>query len=150
MPSSSPCVSSIRSAQLSDARVISSLLGELGYPADHEQVRERLNRLLARDDGAVLVAEIAGAPAGVAAYQIIDLLERAAPQCRITTLVTHSDHRRRGVARALLEAIESAAVRRGCFRLEVTTQPQREHALRFYMAVGFHERPHRLVRALEH
>jgi ribosomal protein S18 acetylase RimI-like enzyme len=138
----------VRAADTGDAKAIAPLLGELGYPADPEEVRRRLDRLLTRPNGGVLVAEVAGEVVGVASYQVIDLLERAKPHCRITALVTASEHRRRGAATALLRAIESAARAAGCFRLEVTTRPERTEALRFYTAHDFHERPRRLVKAL--
>jgi GNAT superfamily N-acetyltransferase len=138
----------VRPAKLGDAGEIAPLLGELGYDAPAPQVRERLGRLLGRPGAGVLVAEAAGETVAVASYQIVDLLERARPQCRITTLVTRAGYRRLGAATALIRAIESTARRRGCFRLEVTTRSHRADALEFYAAVGFHERPHRLVKPL--
>jgi GNAT superfamily N-acetyltransferase len=104
--------------------------------------------LLARADPGVLVAEIAGETVAVAGYEVIDPLERDRPRCRITALLTAAAHRRRGAARALVGAIELAARDRGCFRLEVTTRPQRADALSLYAAMGFRERPRRLVKAL--
>lgn len=139
---------SVRSAGPADADAIAPLLAMLGYPTPPEAVRSRLGRLASGQPGCVLVAETGGILAGVASYQIIDLLERASPQCRVTALVAHSDHRRRGVAAALLEAIETAARAHGCFRLEVTTRPERAEALSFYTASGFCERPRRLVKVL--
>ncbi len=52
------------------------------------------------------------------------------------------------LAHDLIDAIESLARARSCFRLEVTTQPQRTDALGFYVALGFQERPRRLVKPL--
>jgi GNAT superfamily N-acetyltransferase len=124
------------------------MLGELDYPSEPERVRERLERLGRREHGGVLVAEIDGAPAAVIAYQLVDVLERDAPQCRVTTLVTASTARRRGAARVLVEAVERRARELGCFRLEVTTRPDRDDASAFYAALGFHERPRRLVKPL--
>jgi len=138
----------IRPARLGDAEAIAPLLGELGYPTDVGEARRRLRRLLPRGDGGVLVAELNGEAAAVAAYQLVDLLERSRPQCRITTLVVGARHRRRGAGRALLAAVESIAQERGCFRLEVTTQPPRTPARGLYGAVGFEERPLRLVKML--
>jgi GNAT superfamily N-acetyltransferase len=148
VPATSLRDAGVRAADAGDAKAIAPLLGELGYAADPAEVRQRLDRLLARPDGGVLVAEIAGEVVGVASYQVIDLLERARPYCRVTALVTAAEHRRRGVAKALIGAIESAALAAGCFRLEVTTGPERAEALRFYTALDFHERPRRLVKLL--
>jgi GNAT superfamily N-acetyltransferase len=139
---------SIRAAVAADASDITTLLAELGYPDEVSNVRERLDRLSTRQDTGVLVAVIDESVAGVAAYQLMDLLERSEPQCRITALVIRADERRRGLARTLIVAIESLATERGCFRLEVTTRPQRPAATDFYEALGFHERPRRLIKPL--
>ena len=156
--------STIRVAKPSDAEAIAPLLGQLGYPADTEEVRERLGRLLGRPDAGVLVAERPADPVperpadpvaerpndivAVASYQISDLLERSRQQCRITALVVRDDRRRLGAAGALVRAIESVARERGCFRLEVTTSSHRPEAMAFYTAAGFAERPRRLVKPL--
>jgi GNAT superfamily N-acetyltransferase len=124
------------------------LLAELGYPDDVANVRRRLERLNAREDAGVLVALTGGQVVAVAAYQLMELLERARPQCRITTLVVRRDQRRRGLASALLGKIESIASESGCFRLEVTTQPHRRDAADLYLTLGFRERPRRLVKPL--
>ena len=125
-----------------------SCLPNLATPDAVSNVRERLHKLGTREGAGVLVAVIDGAVAGVAAYQLIDLLERREPQCRITSLVVRAGARRRGLARTLITAIESVATDRGCFRLEVTTQPQRPAATDFYLTLGFRERPRRLVKPL--
>jgi GNAT superfamily N-acetyltransferase len=138
----------IRVAGQRDVAAIAPLLGQLGYPASALELGERLERLTDHPDAEVLVAELDGELVGVAAYQLIDLLERPDPQCRITALVVDDRYRRRGVAFALLHTIEESALDRGCFRLEVTTRTERADALAFYRAAGFAERPHRLVKPL--
>jgi N-acetylglutamate synthase-like GNAT family acetyltransferase len=139
---------SIRRARLSDAHAITELLAQLGYPDEIANVSARLERLDARTDTGVLVAEINGQVTAVAAYQLMDLLERRDPQCRITTLVVRADARRRGLARGLIKRMEAVATGHGCFRLEVTTQAHREDAVGLYLALGFEERPRRLVKRL--
>jgi N-acetylglutamate synthase-like GNAT family acetyltransferase len=138
----------IRRARLSDAHAITELLAQLGYPDEIANVSARLERLDARQDTGVLVVEINGQVTAVAAYQLMDLLERPEPQCRITTLVVRADARRRGLARGLIEQMEAVATGHGCFRLEVTTQAHREDAVGLYLALGFEERPRRLVKRL--
>lgn len=139
----------IRLASQRDTQAIAPLLGQLGYPASALELGERLERLTDHPDAEVLVAELDGEVVGVAAYQLIDLLERSDPQCRITALVVDDRYRRRGVAYALLHTIEESARDLGCFRLEVTTRHERADALAFYRAAGFDERPHRLTKPLE-
>jgi GNAT superfamily N-acetyltransferase len=138
----------VRSASAEDAAAIAPLLAELGYPSEPQALRTRLARIASGNRTGVLLAETEGAPAALIAYQLIEHLERPAPTCRITTLVTAPEHRRRGAAGALLAAVEEIARERGCERLEVTTRPQREDALAFYLDAGFAERPRRLVRSL--
>jgi len=126
----------------------SGLLAELGYPDDLSNIRARLKRHNRRDDAGVLVAETGGRVAALPGYQLMDLLERRQPQCRITTRVVHAEERRRGLASALMARIESIARESGCFRLEVTTQPHRQDAANLYLALGFDGRPRRLVKPL--
>jgi GNAT superfamily N-acetyltransferase len=140
----------IRPAGQRDTEAIAPLLGQLGYPASALELGERLERLTEHPDAEVLVAELDGEVVGVAAYLLIDLLERPDPQCRITALVVDDRYRRRGVAYALLHAIEESARDVGCFRLEVTTRPDRAEALAFYRAAGFDERPRRLTKPIGH
>ena len=139
----------IRVAGQRDVDAIAPLVGQLGYPASALELGERLERLTDHPDAEVLVAELGGGVVGVAAYQLIDLLERPDPQCRITALVVDDRYRRRGVAYALLHTIEESASDLGCFRLEVTTRAERADALAFYRAAGFEERPHRLIKLLD-
>jgi ribosomal protein S18 acetylase RimI-like enzyme len=138
----------VRAAQSGDATAVATLLGELDYPTEPRAVEERLAALDAEGDAGVLVAVDEYDIAGVIAYDLFRPLERDGRQCRITTLVVDRAHRRRGVAAGLLTAVEAVARERGCFRLEVTTRPERAEALAFYEAYGFEERPRRLVKPL--
>ncbi len=139
----------IRIAGQRDTGAIAPLLGQLGYPTSAEELGERLERLTDRRDGEVLVAELDGDVVGLAAYVLIDVLERPDPQCRVTALVVDDRFRRRGVAYALLHTIEETARDFGCFRLEVTSRAERAEALAFYRAAGFEERPRRLIKPLD-
>jgi GNAT superfamily N-acetyltransferase len=138
----------VRAARSGDAAALAALLGELDYPTDPGAVERRLAALEVEGDGAALVAVDGDGVAGVVAYDLFRPLERDRRQCRITTLVVDPGHRRRGAAAGLLAAVEAVARERGCFRLEVTTRPERVEALAFYEANGFEERPRRLVKPL--
>jgi GrpB-like predicted nucleotidyltransferase (UPF0157 family)/ribosomal protein S18 acetylase RimI-like enzyme len=141
--------SPIRPARDADAPAVAVLIGDLGYPTEADDAAAQLGRLLHRDDAGVLVyQEDDGGPVGLIAYQVFDLVYRARPQCRITALSVRADRRRRGIARALVEAVEAIAVPRGCDRVELTTRPDRVDALSFYEASGFEHRPHRLAKRL--
>ncbi|MGZ6639184.1 MAG: GNAT family N-acetyltransferase [Solirubrobacteraceae bacterium] len=124
------------------------MLAELGYPDEVPKVRARLKRLSVRDDAGVFVAELDGKVAACRLPADPLAAAKAASMPQITTLVVHRDERRRGLAGALVGRIESLAIASGCFRLEVTTQPHRRDAPELYLALGFHERPRRLVKPL--
>jgi GNAT superfamily N-acetyltransferase len=100
-------------------------------------VTEWLKRLGA----GVYVAEMDGAVVGFAAVQVVPLLERERPLCRLTALVVDEEARRPGLGRALLERVEDEARRLGCERLGVTSSVQREDTRAFYERLGFEERP---------
>jgi aminoglycoside 6'-N-acetyltransferase I len=123
----------VRPAAPGDAAGIAALLGQLGYPAAPEPVRARLGRL----DAEALVADDGGAIVGVAAVQVMHVLERDAPVARLTALVVREDARRRGVARALLDAVEARARAAGCEQLHVTSAERRTDAHEAYRALGF-------------
>jgi GrpB-like predicted nucleotidyltransferase (UPF0157 family)/predicted N-acetyltransferase YhbS len=137
----------IRRARASDAAAVAPLLGDLGCPTNADDAATQLGRLLDRDDAGVLVYDDDG-PVGLIAYHVFDLIYRSRPQCRITALAVRAERRRRGIARALLRAVEAIAIDRGCVRVELTTRPGRDEAVGFYEAFGFETRPLRLVKRL--
>jgi ribosomal protein S18 acetylase RimI-like enzyme len=141
-------VARVREATAGDASSVAALLGELGYPAEPESARGRLERLLADPESAVWLAVRGGVAVGLVAMHVVPVLERDGATCRITALVVSAAARRGGVARALVERVEAEAVERGCDRLEVTSSGQRDAAHAFYRGFGFTERPERFVKGL--
>ena len=135
----------VRDARPSDCEVAAGLLTELGYPVSPERLGRRLQVLSGERSTRVFVAESDGAVCGLAAMQVMHLLERDDPVCRLTALVVAPETRRRGVGSALLARIDREARSRACVRMEVTTAEEREDAADFYVRVGFEERPRRFV-----
>ena len=134
----------VRAASAGDAAGIASLLAQLGYPAEPDAVATRLERL----DAEALVADDGGAVLGLAAVQVMHVLEHDAPVARLTALVVREDARRRGVARALVDAVEARAREAGCERLHVTTAGRRADAHAAYLSLGFAETGRRFGKAL--
>lgn len=56
---------------------------------------------------------------------------------QITNVATHPDFRRRGCARAVLEALSSLAWERGCEQIALEVRASNEAAIRMYTEVGF-------------
>lgn len=134
----------IRTAAAADAPAVAALLTELGYPSQAAAVAERLAAL----DGDVLLAEIEGAAAGVAAVARVHVLHDAAPWMRITTLVVSERFRSGGVGGALVRACESTARAAGCTRIEVTSNVRRDAAHRFYEQLGYATESRHLIKRL--
>jgi ribosomal protein S18 acetylase RimI-like enzyme len=51
-------------------------------------------------------------------------------------LSVHADHRRRGIGKALVEALATLATDRGCYGMWVGTEPDNAAALATYLAAG--------------
>jgi GNAT superfamily N-acetyltransferase len=55
----------------------------------------------------------------------------------IENVVTHAEHRRRGLGRAVLQAALAIAWNADCYKVTLATGSRRESTLRFYEGVGF-------------
>ena len=137
----------IRDARPDDAEAIARLLTQLGYPSDAGAVDERLERLQVVGDR-VVVAEVDGVVVGLAHLQVTPALERERPAAKLGALIVDEEQRGRGVGRALVEAIEVEARRRGCELLFLTTAERRDDAHAFYERVGLEHTGRRYSRTL--
>ena len=130
----------VRRAEPRDADRVLALLAGLGRPAvadDPSGQREVFLDHLASDDAIVLVADVDGEPAGVASLWIRPRLNWGSPEAWIPDLYVDPAHRRRGLARALLDACVVAARARGCHEVKLESGRQRAEAHRLYAAYGF-------------
>ena len=59
------------------------------------------------------------------------------PYALVENVVTHSDHRRRGYATALLKHALASAWERNCYKVMLLTGSKTEATLRFYENAGF-------------
>jgi GNAT superfamily N-acetyltransferase len=137
----------IRDARPADADAIARLLTQLGYPSDAEAVESRLDRLLIVGDR-VVVAELDGVVVGLAHLQVTPAIERDRPAAKVGALVVDEAHRGHGIGRALIEAMDEEARRRGCELLFLTTSERRDDAHAFYERVGLEHTGRRYGRTL--
>jgi GNAT superfamily N-acetyltransferase len=87
---------------------------------------------------AYIVAELDGHLVASCALAIIPNLTRGArPYAIIENVVTHADHRRRGLGTAVLRHATDLARRRGCYKIMLQTGSKRPETLRFYEQAGF-------------
>ncbi|KPC61986.1 GNAT family N-acetyltransferase [Streptomyces chattanoogensis] len=96
----------------------------LEYPAD-EFTRAR--------GGAFLLLLEDGEPVAGGAYRRYD-----AATAELKRIWTHSAHRRRGLARRVLDVLEREAAAHGYTRIHLTTGPRQPEAKGLYLAAGYH------------
>jgi len=136
----------IERATEADTETIATILGEVeayygskDTPAGQSQIRTALfgpspvaTVLLARDGDDVL---------GLASYSFLWPAAGAESSVFLKELFVRESARRRGIARALLEAVRAAATAAGCTRVEWTADRDNPPALALYAALGFEPRP---------
>jgi GNAT superfamily N-acetyltransferase len=139
---------SIREARPEDSRDVARLLGQLGYPAASEAVAARIARHGESGADLLLVAESAGRIVAFASLHVSIALEYEGDAGKLSAIVVDEAWRGRGVGRALVDAIEVEARRRGCVLLFLTTNERRRDAHAFYRALGFEETGRRFAKRL--
>jgi GNAT superfamily N-acetyltransferase len=128
----------IRPATLEDAEEIARLVGQLGYPAEANEIRSRLDLLLGRPTHFIAVAaqETDRHLLGWIAAEERDLLI-AASQVEITGLVVDEAARGEGVGRLLVSAVERWAATRGLGQVGVRSNTMRAESHPFYESLGY-------------
>jgi GNAT superfamily N-acetyltransferase len=127
----------IRAARPEDARSITLLSRELGYPADVKSTRERLRRILGRDDQRVVVAVAhGGAVCGWLQAQCNVVIESGL-RVEITGLVVADGMRRRGVGRSLVAQAETWASEISAETIVVRSNTKRVDSHAFYPSLGY-------------
>jgi N-acetylglutamate synthase-like GNAT family acetyltransferase len=138
----------IRTAKRGDVAAVTRLLGQLGYPADEEPVARRLKRLQRSAADELFVAEADGEVVGLAGIHVSASLEYDEDAAKVSAIVVDEAHRLGGVGRALLEAVEGEARRRGCALVFLTTAERRKDAHEFYRRLGWEETGRRFAKRL--
>lgn len=139
----------MREARIADAGQIAELLGQLGYPADEDSVRRRLERLGRSEADATWVAEADGELVGLVGIHVSQVLAYDGDAAKVSEIVVDDRYRRRGVGARLMEVAEDEARRRGCVVLFLTTAERRKDAHAFYRRLGFEETGRRFAKSLD-
>jgi GNAT superfamily N-acetyltransferase len=127
----------IRPATGSDAPRLAQLSGVLGYPVSSDAMGQRLQRVLARAEDMIFVADTPAA--GIVGWihgAERDTLESDL-RCEILGLVVDPERRNQGVGRRLVTAIEAWAAARGLEEVAVRSNITRVESHPFYERMGY-------------
>jgi GNAT superfamily N-acetyltransferase len=132
----------IRPARTDDLPVMLEMLQASGAEQGHpEQLAVDLESLRADGFGAsprfqTLIAEHDGLPAGIALYYFNYSTWIHRDGLYLEDLFVHRDHRRSGVASALMARLKAIAAERGCGRFQWLVLYDNAPAIRFYESLG--------------
>lgn len=126
-------------AEMDEAnRLFNEVFGEEAYhgPPPSEG---HLRRVLADDKFIALVARIGGEMVGaLAGYELVKF-EAERSEIYIYDLAVREEHRRRGVATALIEAVKPIAREKGAWMIFVQADPRDAPAVALYDKLGVRE-----------
>ncbi|WP_405492724.1 GNAT family N-acetyltransferase [Streptomyces sp. NBC_00096] len=95
-------------------------------------------RFLASPGHLMLIAYVDGAPVGMVSGVEMSHPDKGTEMC-LYELSVDEGHRRRGIGRALTEALAAEARERGCYGMWVGVDTDNEAALATYGAAGAHD-----------
>lgn len=126
----------IRDALPEDCGRLAALAGQLGYPCDARQVRERISPYLGGERCRIIVAEAGGVVVG---WTSLDLVEHfyLDPFVEISGFVVDEGCRGRGIGKAIMDEAVEWARGKGCSLLRLKANALRKDAHRFYENYGF-------------
>ncbi len=138
----------IRAVAKGDIEALAVLMTEVGYPTSVDEMGRRLEEISADPSYDTLIAEQDGRVLGVAGLHLERFYEKNEPCARIMAFVVGSEHRGRGVGRALISAAEDWARQRGARDVMLTTHKRRADAHRFYQSMGYEATGYRFHKEL--
>jgi len=104
----------------------------------HPAYVDALRSMTGDPNNALLVADVDGRVAGVFQLTIIQhVANTGAKIAQIENVVVHPELRGRGIGEKMMRWAIDEARRRGCFRIQLTTNKIRKRAHAFYERLGF-------------
>jgi GNAT superfamily N-acetyltransferase len=129
---------SIRIASINDAAVIKSLLNQLGYPTQSEQLTDKIAKLINHPDQSLVVYDNGGVKA-VMSIHFVPQIALDGDFAIISYLAVDETARSEGIGRKLENYCVQLAENRNCDRIQVHCHIRRTEAHRFYERQGYEE-----------
>ena len=139
----------IRKVRVKDTVSIAGLLKELGYSSSSSFAKNKILKLTKSEIDTVLVAEADGKVIGVGHLHIAELFHEPGKLGRIMAIVVNKKYRQTGVGLKLMTSLESIARKTGSSKMEVTSAAKRDDAHKFYLGLGYFEKPKRFIKMLD-
>jgi GNAT superfamily N-acetyltransferase len=123
---------------------------EADFAVDERKQRNGLELMInAPEERCIMVAELQGRVVGMCTAQLLVSTAEGGRAALIEDMVIHEDYRRQGIGRALLQEIESWALKHGAKRLQLLADRNNIPALAYYQRLewrptqltAFHKKP---------
>lgn len=137
----------IRNAVSGDAEALAALLRQLdGLSIDRAEVATNL--ATARKAKAGMMVAERDAIVGCCGWAALPTVHRGAIG-RLTMLVVDRAHRRRGIATAMLEAVQKALAKAGCRQVEAMSDIAVNNSHSFFRSLKFEQTSYRFIRDID-
>ena len=128
-----------RAPTVDDARSLTSLVMQLGYPIEVDSMYQNLLKYLLLEHQKAWVAEYNGQVVGCIAVAMTNYFHREGSFLRIIVMVVDETKRRMGIGKRLMQIAEDYAKQKGCSHVELSSGTHREvlGSHRFYESLGY-------------
>jgi ribosomal protein S18 acetylase RimI-like enzyme len=137
----------ITDAKPEDAKQLSILLEQLGYPTHETETLFKINRC-AQPEYKLLVAREGNQVLGYIALHVYNTFHLEKSVGRITSFCVDEKVRGSGVGSLLLAAAEEYFRNKNCYKIEVTSNLRREATHTYYLQRGYTETSKHFVKVL--